>query len=452
MKPALRLILITAPLVAAGIAVLAFIISSRPLPERVPLAERAVPVRVVPARPAFLQPQITGYGLVRPARSFEAIPQVPGTAEYVNPDLQKGEILPEGAVLLRLSDADHRLAIARAEANIRAAEARLAEIDVSERNQRAALEIERKVMEIRETELERLRALAGRGAASQASLDKARAAWLAQRQRLQNLEGALALLPTQRRVQEEQISVHRASLATARLNLERSTLVLPFTARVAEVSVEVGQFVRTGRAVAVLDGVDAAEVEAQVSIADMLALMRAGAPAGRSLAFSPAAMTTHLRDLGLEAEVRLRLDDEVVTWPARLERVSDRIDQKAGTLGVILRVDTAYEAAAPGRRPPLAKGMFVEAVLRGTPRPGIIVPRSALRDGHVLLADEDDRLKRVPVRPAFVRDEVALVGDGIEEGARIVVSALSPAIEGMLLSPVRDEALSRWLRSLEAGR
>lgn len=441
MKNVLKLVFVTVPLVAIGAGILAYIVANSPPPERIALTERATPVRAIIARPQAVTPSIVGFGLISPARTYEAIAQVGGTVDFLNPGLAKGAILPAGAVLLRLSPVDFNLAIAQANANIRAAEARLEELSVSEANQTASLEIEKQALALKAADLERAETLLAGGTVSQTVRDTARAALLAQRQKVQNVESTLALLPTQRAVQTEQIALYRSNLETARLNLERTELTLPFAARVASTSVEEGQFVRAGQTAALLDGIEAAEVEAQVAIAALRNLMHSTRISTDAVPLDPSAMTEALRDLGLSAEVYLRLGQDVLTWAASVDRISDTIDQKTGTLGVIVRVDTAYTGAKPGRRPPLTKGMFVEVTLKAQPASGIVVPRSALRDGQLLVADADDRLQRVPVAFDVVQDGIALITSGVAEGARIVVSTPSPAIPGMLLAVTEDSDL-----------
>ncbi len=235
MRSGFKLILMTLPLLAGGVGFVAWTISSKPAPAQEVIEERAVTVRVISARQTALSPTAIGFGLVTPARTFEAIAQVTGTAEYVNPALKKGEILPAGTELVRLSDSDYALAIAQARANIRAAEAKLAEIAVSEENLKAALAIEEQTLAIREAEMQRLEQLYEAGTASQVARDNAKAAWLAQLQKVRGQQNSLSLLPTQREVQKQQIAVYEASLATAELNLARTSLSLPFAARVGNV-------------------------------------------------------------------------------------------------------------------------------------------------------------------------------------------------------------------------
>jgi len=433
MNSGFKLVLMTLPLVLLGAGFVAYTIKSKPAPEQIKAVERATAVRVITAEKSALAPKATGFGLISPARSYQAIPQVSGTAEYINPMLKKGDILPEGAVLLRLSTSDYNLAIAQARANIRAAQARLAEITVSGDNQQSALAIEQEALALKTVDLERVEKLFAAGTASQTTRDGIKAAHLAQRQKVQSLQSSLALLPTQKLVQIEQIAVYQANLATAELNLARTELRLPFAARVASVSVEVGQLVQSGKEVASFDGIKTAEVEAQIPASDLQKLFQQSESNPLGVSLDPSAVTEVLSSLGLTAKVRLKLGQSTIEWPATLDRISNTIDQNSGTVGVIVRIENAYSSAELGRRPPLTKGMFVEVTLEAKPVDGIIVPRNALRGGQIILADDKGRLKLQDVTPRLVQDNLALITDGVDEGAQIVVSVPVPMMNGMLL-------------------
>ncbi|MEZ5767770.1 MAG: hypothetical protein R3D80_08975 [Paracoccaceae bacterium] len=445
MRPSLKLLLLTLPFAAAGAGFLGITVRTKAPPARIEAREVATPVRVIPATETSIRPLVTGYGLVAPTETFEAIAQIGGTVAWVNPELARGATLPAGAALVRIAPDDYELALSQAEANIRAAEAKLAELAVSEDNQRAALDIERDVLALRADELARAEALLAGGARAQAAVDTARAAWLAQRQKVQSVESTLALIPSQRAGLAETAAAARAAGATARLNLARTTLTLPFAARVAQVSVETGRYLRAGETAAQLDGTASAEVEAQVPVAALRRLLRRAAPDAAAFAADPAAMTRVLRDLDLDAELRLDLDGDVLTWPGRVDRVSDTVDPKTGTLGVIVVVDTAYAGAIPGARPPLTKGMFVEAAISGPPVTGFAMPRSAVADGRVRVTDHDDRLEHRAVTTAFSQGDISLITNGLSSGDRVVASDLLVPVEGMLLAPVTDDTLAATL-------
>ena len=164
-----------------------------------------------------------------------------------------------------------------------------------------------------------------------------------------------------------------------------------------------------------------------------------------ALSTDPADLSTILQNLGLTAQVRLRLGDEVVIWPATVDRLSDEIDQRTGTVGVVAVIDGAYDQVGGGNRPPLTKGMFVEVRLSATPIEGILLPRSALRDGQVFTADADNRLRIVAATPRLTQGEIALFNEGIAEGTRVVLAPPSPVIEGQLLDLHPDDGLMAGL-------
>jgi multidrug efflux pump subunit AcrA (membrane-fusion protein) len=159
-----------------------------------------------------------------------------------------------------------------------------------------------------------------------------------------------------------------------------------------------------------------------------------------------------MKDLGLSAEVRLRLGDDVVTWPATIDRISDGIDQRSGTVGVVVVVENAYQQSDRGRRPPLTKGMFVDVVLKAIPIDGVVVPRSAVRDGYVFVADDDNRLRMIKANPLFEQGEIALFSDTITEGMRVVLAPPSPVIEGQLLDLHPDPTLVTRLLAGDAAQ
>lgn len=448
MRSGFKFLLFTLPVAALGAGYLAYTVQTRQAPTQIETREAATPVRVAPATPAEIAPRIRGYGLVTPARTFEAIAQVSGTVTWVNPELKRGALLPAGTELLRIAQEDYALALAQAEANIRAAEAKLAELAVSETNQRDALAIEQETLALKQSDRSRTERLFDSGTTSQSARDAAQAAELAQRQKVQSIESSLALIPTQKRVQAEQVAVSEAAAETARLNLARTTFTLPFDARVSSVAVETGQFLRSGEVAAVLDGTDVAEVWAQVPVGRLRDFLQLSAPDTAAYAADPATMTNVLQQLDLGAEVRLDIGGDALTWSGRVVRVADTVDTATGTLAVIVEVSAAYRSATPGDRPPLTKGMFVEVEITGTPRSGLVIPRVALDGTGVWTADADDILRPATVAPLFLQDDLALVGDGLAPGARVVLSDLIAPRDGQPLAPVLD---TDWSDRLEAA-
>ncbi len=444
--------LLVLPPIVLGAAVLAFLIIQKQPPERAPVAERAQPVRTITAVATTLVPRIFGYGAVEPARVWSAIPEVAGAVTFVHPGLKKGAILPAGTEIVRIAPSDYELAIAQAEANIRSSEAKLKELTVSQTNTGQSLKIEERALTIRETELARKQQLLDRGTVAQSAVDQETRDTLTQAMRVQELRNSLRLIPTQQDVQREQIAIYEAQLEAAELDLARTRIALPFAARIAEKDLEVGQYVQAGQVLAVADDIATAEIEAQVSTDLFRGLIGAAAPDHAALELNAESFDRLVEVMGLQVQVRLAAGDGRTVWPGRFARTSDTIDPKTRTLGIIAAVDDPYKRVVPGSQPPLLKGFFVELELRARALEGrLLVPRAALHDGRLYIADAADRLAIRPVEAGLVQGDLIVIDAGLAPGERVVVSDLIPAIAGMLLSPQDDPALAERLAAEAAG-
>ena len=431
-----RLLLFVVP-VALGLGVIGYALQNREGPQRLPPEERTTPVRVVTAPAVDVVPRALGYGSVIPGRIWEAVGEVSGTVIYRHPELEKGAVLRAGTELLRIDPTDYRLAVAQIEASIRSTEAQLAVLDVRASNTKRSLSIEARSIDLSRKELERTQRLVKQGTISQAAADQEERAVLAGEQAVQNLRNSMNLLPAERSVLEATLDQLRAQLETARRNLDRTTIVAPFDCRIAEVNVEKAQFAAQGKVLVVADSLDVAEVTAQVTIGTLLTLL----PRDLDLPLDPGAIMPRLREVaGLDAIVRLRTGRGDTEWLARFSRMSDTVDPRTRTVGVIVAVDDPYRQAIPGERPPLVKNMYVEVEVRGRPRAGaVVIPRGALHGREIRTVDSEDRLRIREVEVDFIQTNFVVIASGLEAGERVVVSDLPFAADGMRLAPVDDE-------------
>lgn len=431
-----RLLLFLVPVVV-GAAAVGYAVKNREEPQRLPPEERTTPVRVVTVPALDVVPRALGYGSAQPGRVWEAVAEVGGTVIYRHPELEKGAILRAGTELLRIDPTDYRLAVAQIEANVRSTEAQLAVLDVRASNTKRSLAIEERSIGLARKELERKQRLVRQGTISQAAVDQEERAVLVEEQAVQNLRNSMRLLPAERAVLEATLDQLGARLETARRNLLRTTITAPFHCRIAEVNVEQAQFAVQGKVLVAADSLDVAEVTAQVPIGTLLTLV----PRDLDLPMDAGATMPRLRELaGLQAIVRLRTGRGATEWPARFSRISDTVDRRTRTVGVIVAVDDPYRRIVPGERPPLVKNMYVEVEIRGRPRPGaVVVPRGALTGGEVRIVGPDGRLRTREVEVDFVQTNFVVVRSGLEAGERVVVSDLPFAVDGMRLAPVEDE-------------
>ncbi len=383
-RRSLQRILPAAVLLVGGLGMLA-LLASRPH-VAVEARERLAPrVRIAIAAPETLRLSVHTHGTVAPSTESDLVPEVSGPVVAVAPALVSGGFFEKGDVLLVVDPRDYEAALERAQA--------------------ARIRAESEHARTRK-ELERLRSLAERNVASASRLDDAVAA---------------------ERVAGAGVREARAALDQARRDLERTQLRAPFSGRVRDEQVGVGQFVSRGEAVGRLYATDYVEVRLPVSDRELAYLELPG-----------------LGGVAGEPRVTLRADFAGAehAWTGRVDRTEGQIDDRSRMVHVVARVEAPYERSPDDPRPPLAVGLFVRAEIEGREfRDVTVLPRAALygpREGErsVWVVDADDRLRarRVDVLRAG-RDEV-LIQAGLAAGERVVVSPLETAVEGMSVRPL----------------
>ena len=421
--------LLIIPPVVIGILVLMFMVAGKQPPAKAERGEPKRTVRVIEVPLVELVAEAEGYGQVQPARIWTAVSQVAGRVTYIHPRLRDGEILAEGTELVHVDPRDYELALAQSQAE-------LAELNAQEKNAKASLEIEKRNLALARKELERIQSLVKKGTASQSKVDETERAMLAYRASVQNLQNTLALVPSQR-------SVLEARVALAERNLGHTVISAPFDMRVANLNVEADQYVPVGQSLFEGDAVDRVEIKAQVAMSSLRRLF-----IGRqNMQIDIERLSEEFAELiALDPVVRLDLGNHVAEWKAEFVRFSDTVDPETRTMGVVVAVDNPFDKVIPGYKPPLSKGMFVNVVMRGKQSmQRVLVPRSAVRANTVYVADDDNRLRRRPVRILFSQGDISVVADGLDPGERVVVSDLVPAVDGMLLQVQLDEELNRSL-------
>jgi len=124
-------------------------------------------------------------------------------------------------------------------------------------------------------------------------------------------------------------------------------------------------------------------------------------------------------------------------WSGALVRSEGVVDERNRSQYVVVQVEDPYGAESEQPSTPLLVGTFVRATLAGKTLKNIFnVPRHAMLVGSkVALVDSESRLRLTPVESSFGNDESYFVSAGINEGDRLIVSALGIPIDGMKVNP-----------------
>ncbi|MEE4210491.1 MAG: efflux RND transporter periplasmic adaptor subunit, partial [Parvularcula sp.] len=283
-------------------------------------------------------------------------------------------------------DADYRLAVTRARAQVAQAEQRLA---------------------VEEAEA----ALAARDYEELSGTDS------------ETDPSVLVLRKPQLAAAQAELASAKANLADAELALARTTIKAPFDGRVREISADVGQFVNPGAALGQIFATDIAEVRLPLSDQDLAKL-------GLPFAFEARGEDAPLVNLSAEVAGQVR------RWQGRITRVDAAIDSSTRQISAIAEVEDPYGTGADDGFP-LAFGLFVEAEILGRDVDhAVVVPILALQsDGTVFVVDNEDKLIVRDVVTSGRVSEGIVVTAGLEEGDLMVVSPVT-TIAGNVVRPL----------------
>jgi RND family efflux transporter MFP subunit len=372
-------ILVIVLLIGSGVLVNRLLTSHKaPVENRkVTVPVPSVQIRTIHTGPHLVT--IQGQGTVQPLSETQVVPQVSGKVTSVSPSLVNGGAVSQGEVLIRLDSEDYALEVTLAEARVRDAESNYA---LAMQESEAAVQEWRELYP--ETEVPELVA------------------------RKPQLEAARAKL-----------DADRADLRKAKLQLERTRLRAPFDAIVSAKTVDVGQYVSPGQVLAGLYGLQAAEIVVPLSPQDLYWFHVPG--------FTPG------DGEGASARVRVEVAGREMDWPGRVVRAEGRVDEKTRMIRVVVRVEEPFS-----KRPPLVSGLFAIVEIRGeTIENAALIPRSALRESdRVWVLDGQNRLGFRVVDVVRTSQDGVLVRSGIDDGDRVVTSAIRAVIEGMTVNPI----------------
>lgn len=322
---------------------------------------------------------VTASGTVSASRQVLLSSQVSGKVTWASPELVEGGLLRKGEPLLHVDDRDYRIAMEREQSRV----------------EQLALELQ--LEETRGQIAEEEWKLLGNGRSE--------------------TESPLALRKPQLENAKRQHQAAQLAVRQAALQLERTRIATPFDAMVMAENVEIGQVVAPGAQIATLIGTDRFWVKVSVPVAKLQWLkLRDGNQPGS---------TAHVFQ-NVSSDQRIHRTGEVL-------RIAGPLDPKTRTANVIVEIAKPLE----GHPVPLLPGAFVDVEIEGQAADSMFVlPREALYEGgRVWLIDGSNRLQPKNVDIAWSTADQVFVREGLEEGDRILTTALSTPIAGMEVAP-----------------
>jgi multidrug efflux pump subunit AcrA (membrane-fusion protein) len=281
-----------------------------------------------------------------------------------------------------------------------------------------------------------LREVYQRNLIAKSTLDAEEQKTIQLRQQVADLQGRLNGFDSRRQSIQARIARAEQEVQNRTTILGRTEIRLPFDARIGTVSVNENEFVSVGTALFEAADLQGVEITAQLPIASMRKLVSHLQQQSQVVQQFVETGGRINDSLDLSARVRLVGDLPNAVWEARVLRLSEAIDETRQTIGIVVGVDKPYEKIIPGQRPPLLKGMYTAVELLAPERSAMVIPRKALHQGRLYLANADDRLEIRAVEVPLGQDDIVLVSAGLEANERVIITDLTPVIEGMPLQVI----------------
>lgn len=418
------------PALLIGVVVLILSIALKPKLAIMPAVNTARVVDVTPLQLTEIAPKVIGFGQVRPKQQWSAIAEVTGEIIFKSAKLAKGEHINKGTELLRIDPLKYELALAQAEADLNSNQLQLQKLKQEQNNLAKNLAIEENRLILQQQENKRLTRLTQQGMLPQSDLESQQVQLLTQEKTVQEISQRLALFETEKSVAIAKINLSKASVAEANRSIAKTIVKAPRDIKIAQVDVEPNQVVNLNQIMLVGHALEVMEVEAQIAIHDMRTLVS-------SLQLCSECSMRQEMLAKIAASIELTSANMTESWPARVSRISETIDQNQATVGVILEVSQDPKQIKPGR-PPLLNGMFIKASLTGQPSPRFVIPEKALHTERIYIMDSKQQLKIVPVEVLYRNQSLVVIqafpGFNLREGDNLILNDLLPAIAGMKLA------------------
>jgi multidrug efflux system membrane fusion protein len=344
--------------------------------------------------------------------------QVPGAISWRHENLNEGASFPANSHLATIDQHDYLVAVARAESQVLSAKANRIELLSREKDLHRSIEIETASVQIAEQDYERNLSLSKEGHISPTQLSQQKQALLRQEQSIQTLQSQLHLIPAQHSVAEARDTEANAVLSKAKEDLRRTEVKWPFAARIEKLNVELGQFVPAGQSMLIAESNLAVEILMELPF-DLVGSRFPGLMAGPNqvvVGNGLKAVATHPSGLH---------------WNGIVHRVDSGLSDVNRSVRIYIEIILEDEQSQP------PSNLYLEVALIGeTLKDRLVIPRTAYRQGQVLVAIPHHRLEIREATAELKDKDIVVIRSGLKAGERLILSDILRPVDSRLLQPI----------------
>ena len=368
------------PLLVVGILVFGFIGAMsfsmfKEEPRKTEKPTYAPLVRVLETEVTTQQVIVDGNGTLEARTRINIVPQVGGRITYIHPNLRAGGTFKAKETLIEVERIDYELTVTQNEAQVAAA--------------RTTLELE------------------------QAEADAAREEWIT----LNPNQQVPTLVGREPQIAEAKAEVKAAEarLAQARLDLKRTRIAMPFTGRVVEAMIDVGEVISANQQVGVVYSTEKFEIPIPLEVDQLAWIDVPNKSAGIE---------------GSPVNIHVRIGDANYDLPGRVTRIESELEELSRFARVVVTLLPKDIPAALKEK--VIPGLFVDVSIMSQQLAQVTsMPRATLRQGNIIwTVDNNNHLQFVTPDIVYKSEDEILVRD-LAQGTQVVMSNLEVVTEGM---------------------
>jgi len=378
MKKFLKRFLPPVLVLTASIFIVQALVAAKPMPEKKPQEQRLLSLFVDKVQSETVILNVTSQGEVKPQTEIDLTSFISGQVLSISPQFTEGSEFSAGSTLIKIDDRDYKVAVMRAKAQVATA--------------KVNVEKELANSKIKEAQWKRK----NKGTPTDYALNKPQ---IAEAQAL--LNAALA------------------DLGAAELNLQRTNISAPFTGRVMNENIAVGQYITPATVLGHIFSTQVVEVRIPLTDSQLGEL---------SLSMGFMANNENAPVVTFTANV----GNQPHKWQGHIVRTNAAIDKNTRLVYAIAEVSDPYGSGSDNGTA-MAVGMYVNANIDSHKSQDTLrLPRLALHSNDkVYVINDDSKLEIRKVVVLSTNEEYAHLASGVSVGEKVVTSTVPSVSEGM---------------------
>lgn len=407
-----------------------YLVATGPEAKKKPFVERLPVVEVTTLKPQNYTVTLTASGTVKAGTQTSLVSEVSGRVLSISNKFQEGGYFNKGETLLTIDQENYKNALAIVASDVAANRAVLNQIKEEEKSTKRSYQLAQKNLSLGRKEVRRLNGLLKKKVIARSTLDIEQQKTNQLQQKLEDLQGRINTFESRKQATIAKISATLARQKQEKLNLSRTSITAPYSGRVLEKKVDIGQFVGTGTILGKIYATDYVEVALPLSLNRYELL-------GLPEAFKNKSVDEEAYPEVIFSNPSSHQNNQ---WIGRVVRTSAALDLDSRQIIVITRVDNPFDAKK-GISSPLRIGQYIEGKIAGkTFKDVFVLPPIAVRQNKEILLFDDGKINVVPVTTLWnsQKETVVRISQNVID-KQLVITAMSQATEGMKVITVAQQ-------------